>query len=160
VLPLTVPEVRRLLLALAEPPERFGVRLAWSAFRRHHQAVAKRCHAARRARQLSGCDGGPPIPVLPAGALELTEERWQRVGALLPPQRPPTGRPNHDHRTMLAGMLWVMQTGAAWRDLPEQFGPWQTVHSRYRRWRKTGIWQRILDALEQETKADDSQLSL
>jgi transposase len=68
----------------------------------------------------------------------------------LPAQHPPTGRPNHDHRTILAGMLWVARTGSAWRDLPAQFGPWETVHSRYARWRKAGIWQRILDTLDQE----------
>ncbi len=71
----------------------------------------------------------------------------------MPPQRPLTGRPNHDHRTMLAGMLWVARTGSAWRDLPERFGPWPTVHGRYQRWRKAGILQRIVDALEQGTDA-------
>ena len=144
-----------MLLALAEPPERFAARLAWSAFRRRHQAVAKRCHAARRAHRQAMAGGGPPIQVLAAGAFDLTEERWQRVRALLPPQPPPTGRPSHDHRAMLAGMLWVMRTGGAWRDLPEQFGPWQSVHSRYQRWRKAGTWQRILALLEQEAATDD-----
>lgn len=148
-----------MLLALAEPPARFPARLAWSAFRRRHQAAAKRCHAARRARRPAG-GGEPPVQVLPAGDLELTEERWRRVCPLLPPQRPPTGRPNHDHRTMLAGMLWVMRTGAAWRDLPDRFGPWETVHGRYRRWRQAGIWQRILDALAQGPEAAGPQLSL
>jgi len=139
-----------LLLALAEPPERFAARLAWSAFRRRHQARANRCHAARRARRQPVVAGGPPIQPPPGGDLELTDGRWARIAPLLPPQRPPTGRPNHDHRTILAGMLWVARTGSAWRDLPAQFGPWETVHSRYARWRKAGIWQRILDTLDQE----------
>ena len=141
-------------LALAEPPERGAARLAWSAFRRRHQAIAKRCHAARRARRQAGCGGGPPIQVLPAGTLALTEERWQRVRSLLSPQRPPTGRPNKDHRTMLAGILWVARTGAAWRDLPERFGPWETVHRRNQRWRKAGIWERILGVLREHDHAD------
>lgn len=149
-----------MLLALAEPPDRFAFRLRWSRFRRRHQAVAKRCHAARRAHRSSGDGGGPPVRTLPAGVLELTEERWRRVCPLLPPQRPPTGRPNTDHRTVLGGMLWVMGTGGAWRDLPDRFGPWQTVHSRYRRWRQAGLWQRILAALEQEDAATGPQLSL
>ena len=55
-------------------------------------------------------------------------------------------------------MLWVMRTGAAWRDLPARFGPWETVHGRYQRWRKAGLWQQILDALQPE--AETSQLSL
>ena len=48
---------------------------------------------------------------------------------------------------LLAGMLWVARSGAAWRDLPSDFGPWPTVHSRYQRWRRAGIWQRVLAAL-------------
>jgi transposase len=50
---------------------------------------------------------------------------------------------------ILSGMLWIARTGASWRDLPEQFGPWQTIRSRYDRWRRGGIWQQILDALKQ-----------
>lgn len=56
---------------------------------------------------------------------------------------------------MLTGMLWVARTGASWRALPAPFGPWQTVHSRYQRWRTAGIWQRILDVLATDT-ADSS----
>ena len=78
----------------------------------------------------------------------------------MPPQHPATGRPNHDHRTVLAGILWVARTGSAWRDLPAQFGPWQTVHCRYTRWRKAGVWPRILDALAQAADTQDAQLSL
>ena len=150
---MTLPEVRRLLLALDEPPERGAARLAWSAFRRRHQAIAKRCHAARRAQRQPMASGDPPIQVLSAGELALTDERWARIAPFLPPQKPPTGRPSTDHRTMLGGMLWVVRTGAAWRDLPEEFGPWETVHSRYRRWRKAGTWQRILGALNQGADA-------
>ena len=143
-----MPEARRLLLALAEPPERFGFRLAWSAFRRRHQALAKRCHAARRARRQPPCRGLPAARELGRGNLELSDEQWERVAPLLPPQQPRTGRPANDHRTTLAGMLWVARTGASWRELPAHFGPWQTIHGRYRRWRRAGTWQRILAALE------------
>jgi hypothetical protein len=139
-----------LLLVLAESPERCDARLAWSSFRRHHQARAKRCHAARRTRPQPLATADPPVQTRFAGALELTDGRWARIAPLLPPQHPRTGRPNHDHRTILGGILWVMRTGSAWRDLPVHFGPWETVHSRYTRWRKAGIWPRILDALDQE----------
>jgi hypothetical protein len=149
-----VPEVRRLLLTLTEPPERRGFRLAWSAFRRRHQAVARHCHAARRARHQPDPQGTLPVRVLGSPALELTDARWARIAPLLPPQKPRTGRPAHDHRTILAGMLWVARTGAAWRDLPAHFGPWETVHSRYHRWRKAGIWQQILEALSQDDLPD------
>jgi transposase len=49
---------------------------------------------------------------------------------------------------MLVGILWVMRTGSAWRDLPEAYGPWATVHSRYQRWRRGGVWQGILEILQ------------
>ena len=145
-----MPEARRLLLALIEPPEHFGFRLAWSSFRRRHQAVAQRCHAARRARRHPSSLGFPSIPVLHSQQLDLTDERWARVSPLLPPQKPETGRPANDHRTILEGICWVIRTGASWREIPECFGPWQTVHTRYQRWRKAGIWQRILDALQHD----------
>lgn len=149
MIPLTAPELRRLLLALAEPPERFGFRLAWSAFRRRHQASAKRSRAARRAQRQPARSAIPSIRVLPSGNLELGDEQWARVSPLLGPRQPPTGRPANDHRTVLSGVLWVARTGSAWRDLPAHFGPWRTVHSRYRRWRQAGLWPRIIEALQQ-----------
>jgi Putative transposase of IS4/5 family (DUF4096) len=145
-----VPEVRRLLLMLTEPSDRTGFRLAWSTFRRRHQAVARRCHAARRTPQHPAPCGALTVQILGPAVPELTDARWARVAPLLPPQKPPWGRPAHDHRTILSGMLWVARTGAAWRDLPEQFGPWETVHSRYQRWRTAGIWPQILAALHQD----------
>ena len=129
------------------PPDRRGFCLAWSAFRRRHQAVARRCHAARRARQQPDPQSTLTVQVLSRPTLALTEARWERIAPLLPPQKPPTGRPAHDHRTMLAGMHWVVRTGSAWRDLPAHFGLWETVHRRYHRWRKAGIWQQILETL-------------
>lgn len=146
---MTVPEVRRLLLAFTEPPERCRFRLSWSTFRRRHQAVAKHCHARRRSQQQAPPLGSPPIQRLHADTLELTDERWDRIARLLPPQRPKTGRPNTDHRLILSGILWVIRTGCSWRELPAAFGPWETVHGRYTRWRQAGIWQQVLDILTQ-----------
>jgi transposase len=81
---------------------------------------------------------------------ELTDEHWARLEPLLPPQKPLTGRPAKDHRTILNGILWVLKTGAPWRDLPEYYGPWRTVYSCFTRWQRVGIWQRILTELQQE----------
>ncbi len=85
---------------------------------------------------------------------ELTDAEWERLVPLLPPQRPATGRPAKDHRAVLNGILWVLRTGAPWRDLPERYGPWQTVYSRFRRWRQAGVWGRILAALQAEAAHD------
>jgi transposase len=57
-------------------------------------------------------------------------------------------------------MLWVVRTGAAWRELPPIFGPWPTVYSRFRRWRQAGLWQRILDTLDFTQRSASSEVSL
>lgn len=79
---------------------------------------------------------------------DLSNEQWERLRPLLPPQKPITGRPAHDHRTVVNGILWVLRTGAPWRDLPERYGPWGTVASRFYRWRQAGIWERVLAELQ------------
>ena len=81
---------------------------------------------------------------------ELTDAQWARLAPLLPAQRSRTGRPARDHRTILSAILWVLRTGAPWRDLPERFGPWSTAWSRFRRWTAAGIWPRVLDVLQQD----------
>jgi len=133
-----------MLLALADAPERQGHRWAWSRFRRRHQAVAKRCHARRRARP--ACPAAAPplqtLAVLPA----LTDARWARVAPLLPPEAA-TGRPPRDDRTVLTGILWTIRTGAAWGEVPVAFGTGATLHRRYHRWRSDGTWAAILAVL-------------
>lgn len=69
----------------------------------------------------------------------LTDVEWRRIQPLLPLQKPKTGRPAHDHRCIVSGILWVKRTGYPWRELPPQFGLWSTVASRYHRWKKAGV---------------------
>src|SRR4051794_31779564 len=85
--------------------------------------------------------------------LDVTDEQWRRLEPLLPPEKPRTGRPNHDHRRVVSGMLWIHRTGAPWRDLPERYGPVGTVSSRFYRWCRAGVWDRILSALQAEADA-------
>ncbi len=84
------------------------------------------------------------------GRHELTEEQWNRLEPLLPPEKPETGRPAKEHRTIINGILWILGTGAPWRDLPVNYGPWSTVASRFYRWRKAGIWDKVLAKLQQD----------
>jgi transposase len=84
---------------------------------------------------------------------DLTNDEWQRLEPLLPPQKPKTGRPAADHRRIINGMLWIARTGAPWRDLPERSGAIGTVSSRFPRWRQAGVWDRILAALQQQADA-------
>jgi transposase len=78
---------------------------------------------------------------------ELTDKQWDVVGPLLPaPSR--MGRPPRDAREMLDAMLWVLRTGAPWRDLPDWYGPWITPYVRFRRWRDEGVLDRIVERLQ------------
>ena len=84
---------------------------------------------------------------------DLTHTQWERLQPLLPPQKPKTGRPAVDHRRILNGMLWILRTGAPWRDLPERDGPWRTGASRFYRWQRAGIWGRLLAAVQAQADA-------
>jgi len=150
LIPLTVPEVRRLVLALGETAERQPFRLGWSRWRRAHQAVAARCHAARRALRRAAVPPARAAPPPESADVGLTEAEWRRVAPLLPSQKPTRGRPRHDHRTVLGGILWVVRSGASWRAMPREYGKWATAYRRYRLWRETGLWHRILEALSDE----------
>ena len=83
----------------------------------------------------------------------LTDEQFARLAPLLPPEKPATGRPNHDHRRIVNGILWRLKTGCPWRDLPKRYGKWATVYSRFRRWQRAGVWDRVLAALQADGDA-------
>lgn len=89
--------------------------------------------------------GGVPV-TLSTPVLRLTDEHWGRIAALLPPPKD-QGRPMEDSRPLLAGILWIMQTGAPWRKLPTEFGHWHTAYTRYRDWQRSGLWTTILAIL-------------
>jgi transposase len=79
---------------------------------------------------------------------ELTDEQWELVEPLVPVKSARTGRPPRDRREMLNGVLWILGTGAPWRDLPERFGPFQTVHRYFSDWRRAGVFGAVVDALQ------------
>ena len=78
---------------------------------------------------------------------ELEDREWEQIRDLLP-SGGGRGRPWKDHRETLNGMLWILRTGAPWRDLPERYGPWKTVYERFRRWSREGLWDKILQRLQ------------
>jgi transposase len=100
-----------------------------------------------------GAGRGPHLHIAGVKRYELTDAQWRRLEPLLPPERPRTGRPNHNHRTLLNGILWILRTGAPWRDLPERYGRVGTVSSRFYRWRTAGVWQRVLETLQARADA-------
>ena len=82
---------------------------------------------------------------------ELTDAQWARLAPLLPPRK--AGKPRKDHRLVINGILWKLATGAPWRDLPERYGPWQSVYTRFRRWTRAGVWDGIFAAVQQQAEA-------
>jgi len=134
LIPLTVPEARRLLNLATDTPEQQRHSLRWSRWRRAHQATARRCHAARRAR--CHVPTGVATTMVVPGTPMLTDVLWLQLAPFLTPRHGKRGRMPSDHRPILDGLLWMMGTGRGWRDIPPQFGPWHTIYSRYRQWRR------------------------
>ena len=83
---------------------------------------------------------------------ELTDAQWELIRDFFPAQ----GRGGRwaDHRTAFDGILWRLRTGAPWRDLPERYGPWQTVYHRYNALRRSGGLDRILERLQARLNAE------
>ena len=76
---------------------------------------------------------------------ELTNHEWTAIEPMLPNK--PRGVPRVNDRRVLNGIFWVLRSGAPWRDLPGAFGPYTTCYNRFVRWRRAGVWSRIIDAL-------------
>ena len=70
---------------------------------------------------------------------------WSVIEPLLPTDR--RGPKPQNNRRVLNGIFWMLRTGAPWRDLPERYGPYTTAYNRFNRWRKAGIWDRLMDAV-------------
>lgn len=85
---------------------------------------------------------------------ELTDAQWDRVGGLLPGKASDPGRTGADNRLFVNGVLWVLRSGAHWRDLPERYGKWKTVHKRFARWAKNGVWERLFATLIKDRNND------
>lgn len=79
--------------------------------------------------------------------LLLTDDEWELIADVFPPPAA-TGRPPRDPRQVLNGILWVLRTGSAWRDLPEEFGPCKTAWRLFDQWNANGILAEILNRLQ------------
>lgn len=83
---------------------------------------------------------------------ELTTAQWERIASLLPGKAGDPGRTAADNRLFVNGVLWVLRSGAHWRDLPERYGRWKSLHKRFSRWAKAGVWERVFEALIDDPK--------
>jgi transposase len=86
---------------------------------------------------------------------DLTDFEWRVIEPLLPNK--PRGVPRVDDRRVLNGIFWVLRSGAPWRDLPERYGPRTTCYNRFVRWRKAGVWDRLMDAI---SAAHDGEIQM
>ena len=93
---------------------------------------------------------------------EITDEQWERIKGMLPPEQPKSGkrgRPSKsDNRSKLNGILWIAKSGAPWRELPERYGSWQTIYSCFRKWKNLGIFETIFH--EMSADADMENVSI
>lgn len=84
----------------------------------------------------------------------LTDEQWELIADLFPPRKA-TGRKPRDPREIMDAILWVLRTGAPWRDLPERFGPWQTAWDLFDKWNHSGLLMAILQRLQGDAAIDE-----
>ena len=86
------------------------------------------------------------------GRFDLTEFEWKAIEPHLPNK--PRGVPRVDDRRVLNGIFWVLRSGSPWADLPERYGPPTTIYNRFNRWRKAGVWDRLMDAIVMAHEGD------
>ena len=80
----------------------------------------------------------------------LRDDQWERIAPLVPGKVGDAGRSGADNRLFVEAVLWIVRVGAPWRDLPEEFGNWNSVFQRFRRWVKAGVFDRIFEALSDD----------
>lgn len=85
---------------------------------------------------------------------QLTDEQWERIEHLFPVAAD-TGRPPTDCRTTFNAILWIVRTGSPWRDLPEEYPPWQTVYHHFNQWRKERLLAALVEKLQVELGSED-----
>ena len=86
----------------------------------------------------------------------MSDDEWVFFERFLLAIRAPNGRKPTHHRLVLDGVFWIARTGAPWRDLPEEFGKWSSVYRQFRRWTLAGLWEEIMDALNQSRAVPDA----
>lgn len=79
---------------------------------------------------------------------EISPQQWEQIKDLFPVKTSKRGRPSRSHHEIFNGILWVLFSGASWRDVPERYGPWKTVYDRFSRWTKDGTIDKVLSHLQ------------
>lgn len=80
----------------------------------------------------------------------LSDRQWKQIEPMLPGKRGDPGRTAADNRLFVEAVLWIARTGSPWRDLPAEFGLWNSVYVRFARWSRAGVWQQVFAELSQD----------
>lgn len=88
--------------------------------------------------------------------LSLRDDQFERIAALLPGKASDPGCTAADNRMFVEAVLWIARTGSPWRDLPAQFGRWNSVYQRFARWSRSGVWHRVFALLAQDADFEES----
>ena len=88
----------------------------------------------------------------------LRDDQWERIENLLPGRKGTVGVTAKDNRLFIEAVLYRYRAGIPWRDLPERFGPWKAVHTRFSRWAKSGVWENVFKHLS--TDADNEYAAI
>lgn len=83
---------------------------------------------------------------------QLRDEQWDRIEPLVPGKAGDRGRTGVDNRMFIEAVLWIARTGSPWRDLPAEFGNWNSAYQRFARWSRAGVWHRVFASLAQERR--------
>jgi transposase len=86
----------------------------------------------------------------------MSDEEWAFHERFILAVRAPNGRRPLNHRLVLDGIFWIARTGSPWRDLPDEFGKWSSVYRQFRRWTLAGLWEDILEALNESGLVPDA----
>jgi putative transposase len=86
------------------------------------------------------------------GRYELSDVQWEQIKDLLPGRLESVGRTAADNRVFVNGVLWVLRSGARWRDLPERYGKYKSVHKRFIRWTNSGVWEKVFHEIVRDRK--------
>lgn len=89
----------------------------------------------------------------------ISDDLWAAIEPVLPTNQCRRGRPWNDHRRTLEGIAWRFRTGSPWRDLPREFGPWQSVWERHKRWSTDGTYADMFDAVRADEALEDRELA-
>lgn len=91
---------------------------------------------------------------------DITEDEWKLIKDKLPGKAGDRGRPPDDNRAFIRAIFWIARTGSPWRALPPAYGKWSSIHKRFLRWAKAGVWQRIFDTIPSSSNKENGWVML